>query len=143
MIELHFRGVQPQHNVVVGPAKWFRVGGNFMRQGPDGRIVARYRNHLWEVGDRFFTSYQCRNAIVQFEEVHGARSEPFGPYEVVNVADGGARTGDGMPFAKFIEETVLWRCDPTDTYWPTMVLRSADEPDQPDESGKPAAADGP
>jgi hypothetical protein len=37
-------------DVFLGPSKIFKITGNFMRQGGDSRIVARYSKHFWNVG---------------------------------------------------------------------------------------------
>ena len=40
MIHLRFEGVPSEADLTLGPAPWFRVAGNFVRQGPDGDITA-------------------------------------------------------------------------------------------------------
>lgn len=40
MIHLKFEGGASGPDILLGPAPWFRVGGNFIREGPDGIIVA-------------------------------------------------------------------------------------------------------
>jgi hypothetical protein len=122
MIRLEFKATQPAQMVVLGPAPWFRVAGNFIRQGPKGDIVGAYRNHFWEVGGGFFTRYDCREMVmIHFEDAAGGPSEKFGPYEQLWVADGVFYSNNRL-FAKYHEHTVLWHCYNTDTYWPTLVI---------------------
>jgi hypothetical protein len=56
MIHLRFEGVPSEADLTLGPAPWFRVAGNFVRQGPDGDITAIFRNHYWEVQGRHYIS---------------------------------------------------------------------------------------
>lgn len=125
MIRLKFdsgAGGRPEH---LGPAPWFRIGGNFIHQGPQGNIVAAYRNHFWETRDRHFTRYDCEgSARISFENAAGEQSEAFGAFAHVSCADG-VVYADEQIFAKLQEGSVMWHCYPTDTYWPVLVLSSS------------------
>ncbi|BBA32204.1 hypothetical protein sS8_0236 [Methylocaldum marinum] len=108
----------------LGPAPWFRVGGNFIHQGPQGNIAATYRNHFWETQGRHFTRYDCNEPVrIAFENAAGEPSEWFGPFAYVSCADGVVYAEDRL-FAKFKEESDLWHCYPTNTYWPILVFGS-------------------
>ncbi|WP_434130514.1 hypothetical protein [Methylocaldum sp. GT1BB] len=122
MIRLTFdsgAGGRPEQ---IGPAPWFRVGGNAIRQGPQGSIVAAYRNHFWETQGRHFTRYDCKEPVrISFENATGEPSEWFGPFAYVSCVDGVVYAEEQL-FAKFQEETVIWHCYSTDTYWPVLML---------------------
>ena len=124
MVHLKFDASSPAYSVTLGPAPWFRVAGNFIRQGPEGVIVATYRKHQWEVQSRYFTRFDCWDrAVIHFEDAAGGSSEDFGPFDQFHAADGTMYTGDKL-FAKFIEESQLWHCYLTETFWPALVFQS-------------------
>jgi len=123
MIRLHFPGPMPADSATLGPAPFFRVGGNFIRQGPDGSVVARLTNHYWEVDGKHFTRYDCTQAVLlQFENADALTSEIFGPFRQLAVVDG-VCYADGTLFVKFMKEIQLWHCYATDTYWPFLLIK--------------------
>ena len=125
MIHLHFNGSSPAYAVTLGPAPWFRIAGNFIRQGPHGAIAATYRHHQWEVQGRHFTRSDCKDrAVIHFEDAAGGPTEDYGPFDTFHAADG-VMYADGKLFAKFIEESQLWHCYPTENFWPVMVVKAA------------------
>ena len=125
MIQLVFADSLVPQPSVLGPAPWFKVGGNFMRVGPHGAIAGTYRLHHWEVQSQHYTRWDCRGqSWVHFEDALGGNTEVFGPFEEVYAADG-VMHADGKLFAKFIEETQLWHCYPSENFWPVMVIKSA------------------
>jgi hypothetical protein len=127
MIRLHFRGLSSGDSVVLGPAPWFRVAGNHIRQGPGGEVVAEIRNHQWELRDRFFTRIDCEDRVrVHFEDAGGAPTRRFGPFGAFFAVDG-ALYADERMLARFTEETQLWHCFPTETFWPVLVIEPAPE----------------
>jgi hypothetical protein len=36
----------------------------------------------------------------------------------------GTFVADGDVFAKFVDETLLWHCYPTETHWPVLVVKA-------------------
>jgi hypothetical protein len=125
MIHLRFEGVPSEADLTLGPAPWFRVAGNFVRQGPDGDITAIFRNHYWEVQGRHYIRYFCDEPFtVNFEDVAGGRGIRLGPFSKLWVEDG-VLHADGFLKAKFHEHTQVWHCYETDTYWPVLVIESA------------------
>ncbi len=122
MIRLEFHGMVRAHSIELGPAKGFRVAGNFLRQLPENQVLGEYIRHQWRVRDGHFTRYDtlepCR---VYFEDAEGTRSEVFGPYDRMHVADGTMYTNEEL-FAKFIDETVLWHAMEIETYWPSVII---------------------
>jgi hypothetical protein len=125
MIRLLFEGTSPGNSVVLGPAPWFRIGGNFLRQGPHAAIVGTYRQHQWELQARYFTRWDCPEpTLVHFEDVAGGRTEDYGPFTEIYAADGVVHA-DQKIFAKFVEESQLWHCYPTENFWPVMIVKSA------------------
>ena len=125
MIRLFFEEEKAHSNpVLLGPAPWFRVGGNFIRQGPHGTIAGTYRQHGWEVQARHFTRFDCReSSLIHFEDAAGGCSEEFGPFREFYAADGVVHA-EGDLFAKFIEETQLWHCYVTENFWPYMFIHA-------------------
>jgi hypothetical protein len=124
MLELRFRGLAPYHDATLGPAPWFRIAGNQIRQGPDASVVAQLERHQWALQERYFTRFECQGrAGLRFENAAGGSTGEFGPFSILYVVDG-AVYGDERVIAKFAEETQLWHCFPTETYWPVLVIQS-------------------
>ena len=125
MIELRFENGTRNAAIVLGPAPWFRVSGNFIRQGPHGTISGTFRMHHWEVNARHFARYDCDGPVlVHFEDAEGGKTEDFGPFNRVYAQDGVMHVEKEL-FAKFLEETQMWHVFPIETYWPVMVIKSA------------------
>jgi hypothetical protein len=122
MIKLLFE--DGSHRVELGPAPWFRIAGNFIRQGPHGSISGTFRMHHWEVGGHHYGRYDCKEpALIHFEDIHGGQTEDFGPYPYLYAQDGVMHVGKDL-FAKFIEETQMWHAFATETFWPVMVVKA-------------------
>jgi hypothetical protein len=125
MMTLRMEGLLPGGGALLGPAPWFQVSGNHIRQGPHAGIVARYAKHTWEVGDHHFTSIGCKErTILHFEDTEHGPAPPFGPFDEVRFIDG-TFYADGELLAKFQEESQLWHCYPTENYWPILKLEAA------------------
>ena len=123
MVRLQFKGLTG--GVSVGPAPWFRISGNFVRQGPVGVIVGTFRDHHWQIGSQHFIRYDCSDhVLIHFEDAAGGQTEDYGPFAAFHAADGVMYAEDKL-FAKFIEESQLWHCYPTENFWPVMVIKSA------------------
>jgi hypothetical protein len=124
VIKLHFEAIQAQRSISLGPAQAFRVAGNFLKGLPKNEVLGHYARHQWHVRDGHFSRYECRERCqVYFEDVEGTRSQTFGPFERLHVADGTMYTGDQL-FAKFIDETVLWHSFELENYWPNLIIAS-------------------
>lgn len=135
MLTLRFESAGMGPQVTVGPARSFRVGGNMLHRDEEPAPVARYQNHSWAVGGRHHTRYVSEGpARVRFENLHRVPSETYGPYREFSASDGVLYV-DGELFAKFVEETQLWHCFPTDTYWPTLIIESANGDSAPPSAG--------
>jgi hypothetical protein len=127
MILLHLLNILPGRPVVLGPAPWFEISGNFIRQGPDGEIVAEYIKHSWHARGQYFTSITCRErTLVHFEDAGRGATPDKGPFDHIRLADG-ALHANGEILAKFVEETQLWHSYPTETYFPIMIIKPAAE----------------
>jgi hypothetical protein len=121
-ISLLLEGWNRLDSVALGPAPWFRISGNRIRQGPSGQIVAEFRNHQWQVGGRAYSRLNAKDSTcVRFEDASGVPTEAFGPFNDFSVIDGTIHLRNEL-FAKFVEETQLWHCCPTETYWPVIVI---------------------
>ncbi len=125
MIKLLFE--DGPRRVELGPAPWFRVAGNFIRKGPHGSICGTFRMHHWEVSGQHFARYDCKEpALVHFEDAQGGQTEDFGPFSFLDAQDGVMHAEKNL-FAKFLEETQMWHCFPTETFWPVLVVKSVGE----------------
>jgi hypothetical protein len=124
MIKLYFEALQSQQCITVGPAEAFRVAGNFLRRLPTNEVIGEYSRHQWHVRDGHFSKYECREPCqVYFADLEGTRSEMFGPFDHLHVADGTMYAVDRL-FAKFIDETVLWHSFELENYWPNLIIQS-------------------
>ena len=124
MIRLQMSPALLGSRITLGPAPWFRVERNELRQGPTESLVGELRNHQWNVHGRHFTVVDASPGTkVEFAASHGDTSAAFGPYQEVRFADG-AVYGDGKLIARFDEETYLWRCTSTQQAWPAVVVSS-------------------
>lgn len=122
MIRLKFESVGMGDAVSIGPAPYFRIGGNMIHQSGHRESIAEYKNHSWEVKGKHHTRYVCEGpSLIHFENLMGDATAAFGPFKEFAAADG-VLHADGELLAKFVEETQLWHCFPTDTYWPTIVI---------------------
>jgi hypothetical protein len=127
MIHLHLEQGDTSECADIGPAPWFRVSGNFIRQGPHGEIIGTFRHHHWEVNSRQCVIIRCTEPVlIHFEDAAGGKSEDFGPIDSFQARDG-VLLVQGKPFAKFVEETQLWHCYPTENFWPVLVVKSPAE----------------
>jgi hypothetical protein len=129
MISLIFESEQLAKTTKLAPAPFFRITGNFISQGPDEAVVAQFRNHFWDMqGQNYFTQYACHDRmVVHFEDAFGKASELFGPFDKLTIADG-VVYANGQLFARFSEETQLWHCYKTDTYWLSLIVASPPSP---------------
>ena len=128
MIHLHFHRASSNDSVIIGPAPWYRIAGNFIRQGPHGAIVGTFRKHFWEVGSEHFPIYECMEPHkIHFEDAEGAVGPVLGPYSRLRVEDGTVTAEEEKLVAKFMDPTQLWLCFESETYWPVMVIESAAE----------------
>lgn len=126
MIQLKMSPTLLGSRITLGPAPWFRVDRNELRQGPTESLVAELRNHQWSVhGQHFAVVEATPGSTVQFAGMAGAASAPSGPFAEVKLADG-ALYADGHLVARFDDETYLWRCAQTHEAWPAVVVASAE-----------------
>lgn len=68
---------------------------------------------------------ECADPVlIHFEDAQGGATQPFGPFTKAAFFDGVFHSNDRL-FAKFIEETQLWHCYPTENFWPVLVIEAA------------------
>jgi len=129
MISLVFESEQLGKSTKLAPAPFFRITGNFIGQGPNGAVVAQFSNHFWDMqGQKHFTHYACHDrTVIHFEDAFRNASETFGPFDQIAVADG-VVYANGQLFARFTEETQLWHCYGTDTYWLSLIIAAPPSP---------------
>jgi hypothetical protein len=124
MICMYFSGGPSDRAATLGPAPWFRISGNYIRMGPHGTIAGTFHLHHWETDGRHYSRYECKEPVLlHFEDAAGGPTRDFGPYSELYAEDG-VMHADGQLFAKFVEETVLWHCFPTETYWPVLIIKA-------------------
>jgi hypothetical protein len=127
MLEIRFTGTAPTYQTTIGAALRFRVAGNFIREADTGEILARYHNHYWEVSGKHYTHYRCDSAIrLHFEDAEGGKSDVYGPFPGIEVADGSAYAEKKL-VAKFMDTTLLWHDHQGDTFWPNMIIELASD----------------
>jgi hypothetical protein len=124
MVRLQMSPTLVGSHLTLGPAPWFRVERNELRQGPTESLVGELQNHQWNVRGRNFTVVEVNpGATLQFAGPAGPVSPAYGPYHSVRLADGSVY-GDGQLIARFDDETYLWRCADTQQAWPAVVVSS-------------------
>ena len=122
MVKLQFGSLLSAEDVQVGPAPWFRIAGNFIRQGPHDSIVGMLERHQWRLGSHYYTRIATDDTVrLHFEDAFGDQSPVYGPFSKMVIADGAVHVDQGL-FAKFVEETQLWHAIRTENYWPTMIV---------------------
>jgi hypothetical protein len=136
MIRLRFNSLAGTDPAIVGPAPFFRIEGPLLQNGADHRVVGRYFDHHWELGDRFVSSYECVESVcLHFVGPSGAASETFGPFQQVRFPNGSCYA-DRTLFAEFVEEQAApgrraaeleghhgqWVHRATLTRWPVLVI---------------------
>lgn len=130
MIQLRFNSLAGTDPAILGPAPYFRMDGPLLTQGPDRNVVGRYRDHHWEIGGRFVSSYECVDAVLlSFEGPGGTSSESFGPFQQVRFPNGSCYA-DKTLFAELVEErggtnSQQWLYRSGLTRWPVLLLSPA------------------
>ena len=114
----------------VGPVTSVRIDAESMHDGTGGKLIARHREHHWEVeGERFFRVDMTTRVRIHFERARPAadastKSRSFGPYERLSAVDGIAYADDRV-FA-FVDARVGdWYCYGDGRHWSVMVVADA------------------
>jgi hypothetical protein len=127
MIQLKMSPALLGSRLTLGPAPWFRVDRNELRQGPTESLVGELRNHQWAVNGRHYAVVEATpGSTVRFASPTGGETRPTGPYREVRLADG-ALYADGKLVARFDDDTYLWRCIATHQAWPAVVVAAPGE----------------
>ena len=110
----------------VGPFQAIRLDGDSVREVVGRTLVARHREHQWEVGDeRYFRLDATARVRVHFERPsQGSLSRQFGPYERFSAIDGIAYTDDRV-FAFVDPKVGDWFCYNDGQHWPVMIVTDA------------------
>lgn len=123
---VHFRK-EPK---TVGPLEAVRLDGEALYDARSGKVLARHREHQWEVeGQRYFRLDASTPVRIHFERVAQqgplpSRSREFGPFERFSSVDGIAYT-DERVFA-FVDARIGdWFCYDDGRHWSVMVVRDA------------------
>ena len=114
-------------NREVGPFSSVRIDAETVRNGTDRKVVARHREHQWEVeGARYYRLDATTRVRVHFEHTRSlpdtpAKSRSFGPYGRFSTVDGIAYTDDRV-FA-FVDSRIGdWFCYGDGRHWALMVV---------------------
>src|ERR1041384_3954083 len=92
----------------LGPAPWFRIAGNFIRQGPYGAIMGTFRHHVWEVHARQYVRYSCTEPhLLCFEDAAGGEGLRLGPFSYTWGEDGLLHPDSALR-GKFHPDRQLW-----------------------------------
>lgn len=110
MFKLDFGDTAGQPGIHVGPSSSFLIEHDLLREGPEGAVIARHRDHHWEMEDgrKFFRLDVAGPVRLRFEK-EGRPPQHFGPFEHYSMADGIAYV-DRRFFASFSEKSGLWHC---------------------------------
>lgn len=124
----------------VGPFEAIRMDGETVREVQNRTVVARHREHQWEVdGERYFRLDATTRVHIHFERPpQGEVSRQFGPYARFSAIDGIVYTDDRV-FA-FVDPRVGdWFCYNDGQHWPVMVVSDAATAGMRDRLGMVAA----
>jgi len=110
----------------VGPFEAVRLDGETVREVPNRTVVARHREHQWEVdGERYFRLDASTRVRIHFERPpKGDISRAYGPYERFSAVDGIAYTDDRV-FAFVDPKVGDWFCYNDGQHWPVMIVTDA------------------
>jgi hypothetical protein len=108
-----------------GPAPFFELDRETLRQGPDRLVIARHIQHAWRVGRQNYSSWEVEGPLIAtFTDTPNpsAGSRTIGPFSHLRVANGFAY-GDTCLVAEFTEAVSKW-CSRLDSEcWPVIELR--------------------
>lgn len=121
----------------IGPFQSVRMDAETVREGTGGEVIARHRQHQWEVqGERYSRLDASARVRIHFERARVLRdaadkSRSFGPYERFSAVDGIAYTDDRV-FA-FVDARVGdWFCYEDGRHWALMIVSDATPRNQND-----------
>jgi hypothetical protein len=110
-----------------GPAPFFELDREALRQGPERTVIARHVRHAWQVGQQHYSSWEVEGPLIAiFTDTldQSVGSLTMGPFSHLRVANGFAY-GDTRLVAEFTETISKWCSKLDDECWPVIELRSA------------------
>jgi hypothetical protein len=110
-----------------GPAPFFELDRDALRQGPERVVIARHVRHAWVSGRSQFSSLEVQGPVLAiFTDTLKPQGvgRTLGPFMQLRVA-GDFAYGDSQPLAEFAETIAQWCARPDPTCWPLIELRSA------------------
>lgn len=112
----------------VGPFNTVRLDGESVRDPEKRALIARHREHQWEVdGERYSRLDATVPVRIHFERPpEGTASRVLGPYRRFSAIDGIAYA-DERVFAFVDPKVGDWFCYNDGQHWPVMVLSDAAE----------------
>jgi len=127
-LKLVFAEAGPGPTLELGPFREVWIDGEALRAERDGPVLARHRNHTWEVQGRGFFRLDCASPVrLYFENKDGESSAVSEPFMHFSCADGIAY-GDGAIQANIDLETKRWYSHADRRYWDVLVVKSAAAP---------------
>jgi hypothetical protein len=125
MIRLSFNTLQSISTKTLGPAPYFRIERQYLRQGPYDTVVAEYHQHHWEINGARLSSYECRDRTCVYFEDHGGNvSERSGPFEKLHFPNGSCYA-DNRRIAEYMEDSQHWLRVADLTQWSALVISLA------------------
>ncbi len=116
------------HAASFGPAPFFELDREALRQGPERVLIARHVRHAWVTGRDHFSSFEVKGPVLMiFTDTlkPQAAGRTLGPFMQLRVA-GDFAYGDSQPVAEFAETIAQWCGGPDPNCWPLVELRSVE-----------------
>lgn len=123
MLDFRLRGVSTDTERRLPPSLIYRIDGPDLL-GIDGQPIARHTAGSWWANDMCYTSlYSESPCTIHFENADG-RSQAFGPYDQVQLADGMLRGGTNPAelMAMLIDAFRQWVLRSDGSIWQRVVL---------------------
>ena len=121
-MNLIFSYVHPSRSAkTLGPFKSIRLSFDGVRGDADGRLLAAYRKHQWEVEGLDYFRLDCTARVVIHFERSLERTNPSGPFERFSAVNGLAYCDDRvLTFLDFKNNE--WLYYDTGYHWPQLVV---------------------
>jgi hypothetical protein len=111
-----------------GPAPFFELDRESLRQGPHRKVIARHVRNAWVVSGRHFSSFEVNGPVLA---IFSDTAKPpggcrvLGPFSHLRLANGFA-FADARPVAEFEETIAQWCARQEPDCWPVIELRALD-----------------
>lgn len=127
MLTVVFQHAAEPSSESLKPLAALRMEGNLIREKPGGPVLARHRDHRWELNGKKYFRLDCADLVyVQMENESGV-SARYGPFTHFSSADGLA-FAEREQFAQLDEATGLWSCSQCEGTWRALIVTPATHP---------------